>query len=59
VVERVTMVNMTFFIAVEGGVEWFGEGSRRWRCGFNASVFARERRQRDEALLEDEVKVAS
>jgi hypothetical protein len=35
------------------------EGHRRWWCEFNALVLARERRRRDEALLEDEAKATS
>jgi hypothetical protein len=51
VVERVTKIEMTFFIVVEGG--------RRWGCRFNASVLAREEMWRDEILPKDEVVVVS
>jgi hypothetical protein len=41
------------------GVGQSGEGSlQRWR-EFNASVLARDERQRDKALLEDEAEAAS
>jgi hypothetical protein len=41
------------------GVRRSGEGRLLWWCGFNASISAREGRQRDEALLEDEAEAAS
>jgi hypothetical protein len=41
------------------GVGLSGEGGRRWWCGFNALVSAREGRQQDKALSEDEAEVAS
>jgi hypothetical protein len=34
-------------------------GGRRWWCGFNASILAREGRRWDEALSKDEEEVAS
>jgi hypothetical protein len=40
-------------------VERFGEGGRRWWCILNGSISAREGRRPDEALPEDEVKLAS
>jgi hypothetical protein len=44
---------------VEAGSQAVRKGSLgRW-CGFNASVSAREGRQRDEALLEDEAEAVS
>jgi hypothetical protein len=41
------------------GVERSDEGGRRWWCGLNALILAREGRQRDEALLEDEMEAVS
>jgi hypothetical protein len=41
------------------GVGWSREGGRWQRCGFNALVLAREGRQWDEALSEDEAEVVS
>jgi hypothetical protein len=41
------------------GVGQFGEGGRRWWCGFNASILAREGMRRDEALLKDEAEAVS
>jgi hypothetical protein len=46
-------------MTVEGGRPAVKEGSRWWWCGFNASISARERRRRDEALSEDETDAVS
>jgi hypothetical protein len=59
VVGRVTKVKMTFLYQWRIGVGRSGEGDRWWRCGFNASVLAREGRRRDEALPKDEAEAAS
>jgi hypothetical protein len=58
-VGRVINIEMTFLQQWRVGVRLSGEGGRRRWCGFNASISAREGRQWYEALLEDEVKVAS
>jgi hypothetical protein len=48
------------FIAVLGGsLRRSGNSGRRWWCGFNASVLAREGRRRDEALTKNEAEAAS
>jgi hypothetical protein len=57
--ERVTTIEVVFLYQWRVGVEQSGEGSLLWRCGFNASVSAREGRRRDEALPEDESEVAN
>jgi hypothetical protein len=41
------------------GVGWFEKGGRRRWCGFNGSVLAREGRQWDKSLPEDEAKATS
>jgi hypothetical protein len=41
------------------GARRFREGSVQWWCGFNASVSAREGRQRDKVLQEDETDAAT
>jgi hypothetical protein len=41
------------------GVSQFEEGGRWWWCGFNALILAREERQHDETLLEDEAEATS
>jgi hypothetical protein len=41
------------------GVEWFVKGGQRQWYIFNASVLAREGRQRDDALSKDEAEAVS
>jgi hypothetical protein len=59
VVGRVTTIEMIFLKQWWVGVRRSGEDSWLWWCGFNAFVSAREGRQWDEALPEDEAEVAS
>jgi hypothetical protein len=41
------------------GVGSSREGGRRWCCGFNTSVSARDGRRRDKVLSKDEAEAAS
>jgi hypothetical protein len=62
VMQRVTKVEMSFFITMEGGsrVVRAGELGGRWRyCRLNASVSTRDGRQWDEVLSENKMEAAS